>query len=225
MDTLHARSVMTYTAGRVTVDGHDAGGRIIAPSDQLNFASISGLTTSATSFRPFTFWPLDWTDDDSYLDGTSGQRLGEITLEIWIVVPGPQYLAPGYAVPLPVKLHEQSRNGVAHCIRFGPEIPTPPAMQTTSRKISRLATFIFKYRSLDLLRADGFVPCEPQTRAGEKRRAVERPECDIKREPESGNEQADAKELKALEDRMVAIRARQPMAMNGAKRVKVESCS
>ena len=56
---LDVRSV--HTTGWVTVDGHKAGGKIIAPSDQVGFACIGGVATSATSFRPFVFCPLDLT--------------------------------------------------------------------------------------------------------------------------------------------------------------------
>jgi len=91
-------------------------------------------------------------------------------------------------------VHERTKKVTTHCVKFGDEIERAARR---IKKVSRtntkpLVTFVFKYKSLDLLKADGIV----QSSVGNKRRAIAEPEVNIKDEVIEIDDDSDAIVLK-----------------------------
>jgi len=203
----------TVCGGYVYLDGEYTACHILQETG-LQSSSIRRVTISPTHYKPMVFSALDSTDDDLYLYSDSSRQLGEIRLEIWSVEIGEELIVtdvfPGVGKG---KIHERSKKAIAHQIKLGDEqlFQEPPIGVETTR-VAHLATFVFKYRSIDLLRANGIVPPEPRAEGKRKANAVE-----------SDEEDADAKELKALRKKISEIESRQAKKKSSSKKVKTES--
>ncbi|KAK0469474.1 uncharacterized protein EV420DRAFT_35975 [Desarmillaria tabescens] len=118
---------------------------------------MNSTRTSATTVRPLLFSSIELTDDDEMRAAESVQDLGEIKLKIWQV-------SCLYAIrrPKPIqafnpvnKIHERSKKVVPHSVQ-GAAIKPVETMQTA--KVCEQVTFIFYYRPLDILQANGMAP-------------------------------------------------------------------
>jgi len=104
--------------------------------------------------------------------------------------------------------------------RLGDEVYAPQKETLQVRKIDivPLATFIFKYRSLDMLKANGIA----SSSTGQKRPAEAQPEADVKEEV-IDIEDDNAKEIRALEHRLNALKSQRSTSQgNPSKKVKRE---
>jgi uncharacterized protein YlxW (UPF0749 family) len=99
--------------------------------------------------------------------------------------------------------------------RFGQETEYRPHVAFTTQKLNRLVTFTFKYRSLDILKANGLVAAEPKSQVGKKRRAADSPAV----KEEGGSDLA---ELNHLQEKIKKIQERIATGSSN-KRIKVES--
>lgn len=172
-------------SGFVMMDGYELGGRVLHARSHSS-AIFSRIATSPTSCVPLTFSSLprsagigdDWT------------TLGTISLDIHLVQIGEAN-----------RLHE----GYSGYHRRNEAVPlssATPFCSTEVTSLRKIATFIFKYRPLDVLRYHSIVPSSGPTplgpivqRSGEKRRAPddefdEDPytESDEDRQPEEDGE-------------------------------------
>jgi len=200
------------TGGGVQVDGHKCGFEAIASETRPISAFMDGIAETDTKTRPFVFAPLELTDDDAYLESASHPNLGLIKLEIWRVDVGGGYAPSVIAVPSTQKVHERSKKGsMNQQITFGAAVEHAQVQSAQIRRIGikPLVTFSFKYRSLDLLRANGIAP--PPQRP-EKRKASGSPE------PAPADEEADpdAEEAARIKERLDTLTAKR------AKKVKTE---
>jgi len=210
----------------VKLDGTGCGGNVVAAAfPGMPLASVtvqkSTISTSIMTEKPFLFSPLELTDDDSFLDRhVTVNNLGEISIEIWRVSAVAMTQAHAIQFPEDQKVHERSKKALAHCVKLGDEIfaPQRQPVQVKKTDIAPLVTFTFKYRSLDMLKANGIVPIA----AEHKRQAAAQPELeDTKKEiVETGN---DIEEIKALENRLKNLKSRRSTSSgNPSKRVKRE---
>ncbi|KAJ7162077.1 hypothetical protein C8R46DRAFT_1103402, partial [Mycena filopes] len=154
--------VFCQTASRVYVDGVECAGEIIMGPNLE--ATVSGRRTSGSAVSPFLFSPLNMTDDDEFLDAGVHKDLGLIKLEIWTVnMEGTKPFADLGAAPAESKIHERSKKAVPHQIKFGEPVAHAPRNAAIVEYLERrpLVTFTFKYRSLELLRANGIAPKAP----------------------------------------------------------------
>ncbi|KAJ6454715.1 hypothetical protein C8R47DRAFT_1166845 [Mycena vitilis] len=161
-----------------SVHGLTGGGVQVDGHKRVAFMDGIPETDTKTS-RPFVFAPLELTDDDAYLESASHPHLGLIRLEIWRVDVG-------------------LWNGPYHsCL----EHALVQSAQIRRGGSGPLVTFSFKYRSLDLLRANGIA--EPAQRP-EKRKASATPE------PEASTEEGacDAEEAAKLRERIATLTAK-----------------
>ncbi|KAJ7467175.1 hypothetical protein FB451DRAFT_407620 [Mycena latifolia] len=181
--------VFCQTASRIWVDGIECPGEIIQGP---NFdATVSGRQTSATTVTPFVFSPLDLTDDDAFLDSAAQKDVGLIRVEIWTINQTGTIPYTNLAPTKESKIHERSKKGVAHQIKFGAPVVanTRAAAVVTYLERIPVVTFTFKYRSIELLRANGIAP-NLGTALG-KRKAAAGPSGSLKQEtkgPEAGQE-------------------------------------
>ncbi|KAJ7091959.1 hypothetical protein B0H15DRAFT_182071 [Mycena belliarum] len=193
------------TGGGVQVDGHKCGFEAMASETRPISAFMDGIAETSTKTRPFVFAPLQLTgrfhftadnqlticqDDDAYLESASHPNLGLIKLEIWRVDIGGGGMAQSVAIPSSQKVHERSKKGMNQQITFGAAVEHAQVQNAQIRRIghSPLVSFSFRYRSLDLLQANGIAPAQDRP---EKRKASGSPEP-------AENDDADATEAEIL---------------------------
>ncbi|THU87678.1 hypothetical protein K435DRAFT_336807 [Dendrothele bispora CBS 962.96] len=194
----------TPTAGRIRIDGTSGNGCLITRPGVVAFKE--GFRVSDTDRRPFIFSALRTTDDDSYLDASLPNGLGEIRLVIWrVVIAGPslrhchgktpRYFHVGQEE---LVVHERRKKASNHSASLGAPLPTAPTSVRSARPYGTpVATFCFRYRSLDMLQANGIAP--PPT-------PIKRPSS-----PEiieDSDEDADEKELARLRAQTNLVQAR-----------------
>ncbi|KAJ6498805.1 hypothetical protein C8R45DRAFT_95513 [Mycena sanguinolenta] len=204
-------SVPSMTGGRVLVDGHNCDGQILARKLRPTSTYMSGLN-ERLSVRPFIFNSMEITEDDTVPDPDPG--LGTIVLEIWKVEKndaGPSNWA-GVAAPVSKKIVESSKKAVTLQIGFCDSIDRQPVKFVSCRWTERIVTFSFKYRPLDLLRANGIAP--PLDKRKQKASPAE---CAMSDEDDS-----DADEARQLETRLNEIRAKQSLKNSRKRKFKVE---
>ncbi|KAJ7141254.1 hypothetical protein C8R44DRAFT_763071 [Mycena epipterygia] len=153
-------SYRTHTAGEVKMDGNKCQAKLIYGHLVPRTVFKEGVTDGQT-IKPFTFSSLALTDDDSFLGGSSHEDLGVIELCIYPVdllntphVPGPTTDLSA------LKLHERSKKAVTQQITLAQsrKLPVPTNFVTTRRAGPDLVKFFFKYRPIDVLRANGIAP-------------------------------------------------------------------
>ncbi|KAJ7641891.1 hypothetical protein FB45DRAFT_1000375 [Roridomyces roridus] len=154
------------TAAHVFVDGQDSGGRVLKGAPGL-CARHEGVT-DRTTVRRFQFAAVKVVDDYAPLRSPPPSRLGTIQLAIFPI----DIIDLGYTPTLAtnslpnVEIHPDSREGydasVVQQVRLG-EPKRLPAQPIVSHRFlgPPLVTFVFQYRSLDVLQAMGVAPCVP----------------------------------------------------------------
>ncbi|KAF9059363.1 hypothetical protein BDP27DRAFT_507225 [Rhodocollybia butyracea] len=143
--------------GDIHIDGEPYPGRAMPMGGEQTFI-VTGAITSNTTEKPFLFSPLELTDDDEYLHkATAG--LGDVKLVI-------SHATFGKSVPLNRtyaavgKVHEKAKKATGHKVGLGIEKTKTTNMVATTR-LGVAVTFIFKYRPIEMLRANGIAPPLP----------------------------------------------------------------
>jgi len=215
---------MTFS-GLVDVDGIKCGGKVTSPTSK-RAVKKSGVSTSNIFKRLFSFAPLQLTDDDSFLDHSASKDLGEIVLQIWrAAVIGVGDCRP--KIPDEQKVHERSKKATSHRVQFDAEVSTSYRAQLKTRYLDKepLVTFIFKYRSLEILQANGIAPLNKD----KKRSAPEPPIEHVKKEHQGvidHGEDEKAQRIKALEAELKVLKRQSSQSdTRPAKRVKREPLS
>ncbi|EIW84410.1 hypothetical protein CONPUDRAFT_135863 [Coniophora puteana RWD-64-598 SS2] len=149
------------SSGYVTLDGLKCIGRVIDTTKD-NTAERSGFDLDERTVRDFMFSNLRLTDDDAYLRIPGLEKLGEISLEIW----RGRCMGPGahlrFGTPNDNRIvHERTKKAMVHCVGFAEERSL--LYPTTSVNFHTLGThpaarFIFKYKPLEVLQAQGIAP-------------------------------------------------------------------
>ncbi|TFK69675.1 hypothetical protein BDN72DRAFT_840039 [Pluteus cervinus] len=148
--------------GFLELDGTGCGGAISV------FRGIGAQVTgrrrhipaSATTAKPFVFADVELTEDDKYLKESRARNIGEIKVLIYECELGEPCL-PNLNVALSdAKIHERSKKGLGHRIQAGKERDAGPQVFYKSKRGKLLATFIFYYRPLPILQAQGIAPLE-----------------------------------------------------------------
>ncbi|KAH7920894.1 hypothetical protein BV22DRAFT_1132729 [Leucogyrophana mollusca] len=109
------------------------------------------------------------------------------------------------------RVHEQSKKAGMHCVVLGEEVerlPRPstgPLQRSSDLDSTPVATFVFKYRDRDLLKANGIIP----TQIPRKRKAV------VESDEEEDNTD---RIIQAIGDAMGALQ--QLVALQGKKKIK-----
>jgi hypothetical protein len=146
---------LSSMSGDVYIDGTFLSGMIMRAGAPRTFTS-SGVSTSATTEKPFVFSRLELTDDDNYLN-QAVTELGDIKLIVSLATIGE--VTNIYAHRGTVgKVHERSKKATGHKVGLGEEKVVAHTSMLSVKPLATIATFIFKYRPLDMLRAQGIAP-------------------------------------------------------------------
>ncbi|KAJ7679271.1 hypothetical protein DFH06DRAFT_507865 [Mycena polygramma] len=149
-------------SGRVAVDGMRCGGMHLSDPSRtgVSTASRNSVSTSDTTRRPLKFAKQVLTDDDTYLNVAISPDLGTIKAVFALVRPraGSLKKPRHYDEPANI-LHERSKKALGHSVQLGPEYHrNSHTTSLPSQTIETLATLTFKYRPIELLRAQGIAP-------------------------------------------------------------------
>ncbi|KAK7006228.1 hypothetical protein R3P38DRAFT_3037422 [Favolaschia claudopus] len=152
-------------SARLFVDGKGCNGRLLKAVNGSNISTgmRDSVASSANTRRPLKFAQQCLTDDDSYLNTAIPAQLGTINVAFWHVK-----LHRGNSIDSAVNrgdleatvLHERSKKAMGHSVQFGPEYYRMN-YRLESTRVKTLATLIFRYRPIGLLRAEGIAPPEP----------------------------------------------------------------
>ncbi|KAJ6512581.1 hypothetical protein C8R45DRAFT_1087730 [Mycena sanguinolenta] len=136
----------TYNA-LVSVDGTRCGSESMRYRDPKHPHIVSGSRNTLT-------------DNDDLLNASISPEFGSVK----VVVRDVRKVGPRKSVwhgrkrsfETPV-LHERSKKAIGHSVQFGAEFPAVNA-KSEIEVVQKLATFVFKYRPIELLRAQGIAP-------------------------------------------------------------------
>ncbi|KAF8343544.1 hypothetical protein F5887DRAFT_972047, partial [Amanita rubescens] len=206
------------TGGYVSLDGFGVGGTSSAKGWKKGVVHCNYITSSTTA-RNFRFSTITFTDDDAYLNAAVAS-LGEIKAEIWTIAdtnkkePGnTQSIDP--VATSNVKVHERSKKVGTHRVQFGDLKEIPRQNVRSATKVNRLATFIFRYRPLGILQANGIAPLPSPMALPQQNNKRKSPESDTE-ERELFDEDEIERQVKELKDKLERLESRR------AKRTKVK---
>ncbi|RDB29391.1 hypothetical protein Hypma_014838 [Hypsizygus marmoreus] len=158
---------LVESVGYLAVDGIPCGAK------RLHAASFPGqgkrietvkkgtVSTSLTTERPLSFARLELTDDDLYLNIPASPELGDIRLDVFEVqAEGDIGFSQPDMPPDKQILHERTKKAVEHRVKLGDETQCQKKKFGKIRKVRCLCTFIFKYRPIEVLQANGIAPID-----------------------------------------------------------------
>jgi len=109
------------------------------------------------------------------------------------------------------KVHERSKKVVGHHFKLGEVVTGPPGSFCKTTTLRRVCTFVFKYRPLELLRANGIAPLDK----GQKRVAEDPEEDDVGDDVQA----SDILRIKELESELEALKRKTGQS---SKKLKTE---
>ncbi|KAF5342591.1 hypothetical protein D9611_002000 [Ephemerocybe angulata] len=117
------------------------------------------LVEQRRATRAFQFGSLELTDDETYL-GAATKEFGEIKVAVnsvqRYVAHHEPYGAASSAIKEDYRVHERAKKGLAHCVKLGAEKPVASRFKMVQAVgASKVCTFVFKYRHMDILEANG----------------------------------------------------------------------
>lgn len=211
--------------GRVRVDGTRCGGQFLRQGSERACIRFHAVDTSPTTERPLIFSRLELTDDDVYLNTPVSPELGDIKLEITEVRLALQSRkvnrkgSKTISLAEPDKIHERAKKGSGHRVKFGEEVVHPEIKYRKSIDIRTLGVFVFKYRPLDILQANGIAPIEPKYNvAGVSAEILDltrEDDSDVDRKPDTGEK------IRRLEEELRVLKGSE-RSVAKTKRIKTE---
>ncbi|CAK5278693.1 unnamed protein product [Mycena citricolor] len=176
------------------------------PGHVLSESKIETIATGPYSRRQIVFGSRVLTDDDAYLDQSISPHAGTIQVAFSHCVRHANTdIASAFHVPKANAIHERSKKAAAHVVEFGPEIGNDGhTLNRTSScdHVRTLARMVFKYRPIELLRAQGIAPqLKPKTTP------VDNPTVlDLTLDEDAD----DGEEIQRLEARLHSLREKNP---------------
>ncbi|KAF9507504.1 hypothetical protein BS47DRAFT_1421412, partial [Hydnum rufescens UP504] len=193
--SVHWRCVNPQDAssGHVFIDGNDVASAIIRPG-AYNPVLRSGAKTK-DGLRPFTFAKLNLTDNERLANPRDPtlMDIGSIELRLTYVRLGPPVKFEGYETKNRGLVHERAKKMGAHYTAYGKatELPKSRAVSTAPLDPGNPGPhvrFIFRYRSLEVLQAQGIVPLPQKKRPAEEEEEAATQGTLVSSDPDDGGE-------------------------------------
>ncbi|KAF7322065.1 hypothetical protein MKEN_00729600 [Mycena kentingensis (nom. inval.)] len=190
------------SSGDVYVDGTYCGATFLRDTVILPAVRTVDGVFSETELEPFQFSSLKISDDDSLLlqESTNLTNLGCIEIHFFRVTIGARTTSTARKLPA-LELHEQTKKAVTQQVQLAKAIPAEEKFYHVVRQGPCILKFVFRYRPIDVLRANGIAP--PLERSASPSADPQSDE-----ENESNREDPDIAEVKRLEEQLNAARAR-----------------
>ncbi|KAF8655827.1 hypothetical protein AX16_002912 [Volvariella volvacea WC 439] len=162
------------TTGRLFVDGAKCDGIYIRPGHSSPARLVH--TSVGDERRKLAFADVQVTEDEAYLEQAVPQELGEIRL-IVDQVKHKGFISPTTRIkksdPFKGIIHERSKKALGHCVKLGATLAAPPFKWNDVARVRTLGTFVFRYRSIEILRANGRAPPDPNRKRRKRKSADE----------------------------------------------------
>ncbi|KIP07268.1 hypothetical protein PHLGIDRAFT_425005 [Phlebiopsis gigantea 11061_1 CR5-6] len=150
----------------VEIDGRDAEPSLLPHRCR---ALERGVSTGPDTVLPYAFSRIQLSDDDALRDQYARQsveQLGSIRIAVHRIKIGEVVVGkpwPTRAVPQAIgPVHERMKKGGAHCVSLGEQVKTKPQNRYTYTALDDAnkphCVFTFRYRSKDILQAQGIIP-------------------------------------------------------------------
>ncbi|KAI3600992.1 hypothetical protein WG66_014857 [Moniliophthora roreri] len=174
----------------LSIDGFKRASGVVRESNNMFRNYFDGVVSSATSVIPFKFATVETTDDEN-ADKSDNPHIGEIKLTVYRTEKVGDDVPWTARVARPIEpqpFHETTKKGLHHQTTFTDSVDIASRIVSVNfRNIGEpIAIFIFRYRPLTILQANGIAPrASPERVAGpsnsNKRRApTEAEEEDVK---------------------------------------------
>ncbi|KAE9402051.1 hypothetical protein BT96DRAFT_570405 [Gymnopus androsaceus JB14] len=155
----------------ITIDGVECSRHVMLPAqgfpDKPDTLRVSYTRTSDYTRRDLVFSEIQVTDDDDHLSTVDYTKFGVIILDLWrlhinrVVRQPLQHEYSSTTLESQV-LHERSKKGGTHHVKFGEEynVPLPTVDMVDGHKMDTrpYVSFTFRYRPRDILLAQGIIP-------------------------------------------------------------------
>ncbi|KAK7006219.1 hypothetical protein R3P38DRAFT_1704009 [Favolaschia claudopus] len=188
-------------------------------SRRTSTATFDSIPTGPSTRRRLLFGQQVLSDDDSLLSADVSPELGSIIVKMRVVKNKPRSRdshRESWRDPKTQILHERSKKAIGHTVQFGAEFMKRNAPGVPHDVVKYLATFVFKYRPIDLLRAEGIAP--PIIRSQPYASARSDEVLDLTLDDD------DAAEIKRLEARLLELKSK-GVRVKSEPRVKAERVS
>jgi len=150
---------VSATSTKIWVDGVSCRGKVIKPKSGKTIVYHKGVSTSEHTYKPYVFSNCQLTDNDDALGLDPG--LGEIKLTVReALVQARIPFSHNHVILPPLQIHERSKKGIVHGTQLGQDVARPPKGLYHTKTIRKLVSFVFKYRPIAVLMADGIAPLE-----------------------------------------------------------------
>ncbi|KAG8988537.1 hypothetical protein FRB90_002685 [Tulasnella sp. 427] len=166
-DSEHASS------GHIFVDGQDVASAILRPG-RLYPATRHGPRKSENEVRPFTFSKLELTDDDTVADPSDPRAadIGTIQVKIKFVRLGTKVALKKTNAKGIGPVHERAKKSGIHTTTYNTKQKLAKSRGVTNSPLypndewEHHVVFTFRYRSKELLMAEGIMPRPEQAQEG-----------------------------------------------------------
>jgi len=163
---------VSATSTKIWIDGVSCRGKVMKAKSRKTIVYHKGISTSEHTYRPYVFSNCQLTDNDDAFG--LGPGIGEIKLTVRdALVQARVPFSHNHAVLPPLHIHERSKKGIVHGTQLGQDVSRPRKGLYHTRSIQKLASFVFKYRPIAVLMADGIAP--PEKSPPGKRKALADP--------------------------------------------------
>ncbi|KDR68600.1 hypothetical protein GALMADRAFT_231248 [Galerina marginata CBS 339.88] len=143
------------TGSRVTVDGTLCSRKVLPVEHPRSTVTHKGAMITDTTLRPFIFSSCQLLDDDNLESLNNPPAIGEVILVIQEVHVHSRLLKREAVNLPPLQIHERAKKGIVHGTQLGEEVSRRRKQPRKTTLLRELATFVFKYRPLAALMADG----------------------------------------------------------------------
>jgi len=160
-----AEPLLESIALNVYTDGAIATSPIFQASLAAREHSIQGCPISADTVRPFAFSKVSLTDDETIAAAEQQlTNLGTIEIKIFrvAVLEISNFVSKELKLPNNSVIHERSKKMSMHHVTLQETVAGPTTKSATTILLDNapFATFIFRYRPKEFLRAQGIIPIE-----------------------------------------------------------------
>ncbi|KAF9036255.1 hypothetical protein BJ165DRAFT_1507585 [Panaeolus papilionaceus] len=179
---------------------------------------IKGFDVSPTSTKPFIFSTCELVEDEDAGERSLSQ-LGQINLvirEMEVISSGCAPLSTSQqATNLPaLRISERAKKAMVHGIQLGDEVQTGKRDSHITKRIRHVVEFVFKYRPLDVLKADGVIPATAPREGYVPNDEI----IDLTADDEEEEEDPRDKEIRLLREQLSALEQSRLQDMQGRKR-------
>ncbi|KAJ7067432.1 hypothetical protein C8F01DRAFT_667685 [Mycena amicta] len=156
IDHTPAPNILVYS--KVALDGLSCGAKRLKRAGNVAKSQRDSMSASEYTRRPLLFGKQAVTDNDTYLDVAVSPDYGSISVLFMEVLANGRQSGFKLQEFKPQLLHERSKKGLGHSVQLGEEFGSHRNKRGHYIPLRDVATFTFRYRPVEVLRAQGIAP-------------------------------------------------------------------